>query len=490
MIEQRQNMKQQLKLSPQQLLLMKLLQIPATALEQSIKEEMERNPMLEDSTTEASADDPAPSTESEENAEPSDDNPESEPDEAFPSNDEDDEENYVYRDSPSRDTDEDARPLVISSQRTLADHLTEQFTLLPHTSNDLLIAKEIIGSLDDAGYLTRDTNLIANDITFRQGLEVSPEEVQAVLTTIQGLDPAGIAARNLQECLSLQLHRLPDSPVQESATAIVDRFFDAFTKHQYDRIQSRLGLDTASLNKAIDLIRRLNPKPASAFAAADTTAPYIFPDFILTDHDGQLDFHLNTPELPELHVSRYYTRILRELTSKASISAADNETIQFIRNKSQAAQNFIDTLHQRQQTLSDIMAAILRYQYDYLRTGDVTKLRPMRLKDVSQITGYDISTISRVVSQKHLQTPFGTILLKELFTKSMSTQQGEEVSAEAIRHAIATAVASEDKQRPLTDEQLTALLQQQGYNVARRTTAKYRDQLGIPIGRLRKAPQQ
>ena len=492
MNSQRQKLKMNLKMTPQQLMLLKMLQVPAAMMEQTIKQEVEKNPLLED---EHCGDESAPAEDNEEplptaDAEEEDidfDDREIDP---FAEADygQDDEDDYRYREYQEHDRNVEEREVPITSDVSFLEHLQKQFNLKRLTHEESIIGNELIGSIDDAGYLGRDVGLVANDLAFKQNLDVSPKEVERVLKMVQTLDPAGVGARNLQECLSLQLHRAnDDDPATLTATQIVDRCFNAFSKRHYDSILSRLNITDDQLHDAIERIKRLNPKPGSAYTeGGDETVAYVIPDFIVSRDENGLSFTLNDDHMPQLHVSRYYSDMLRQLSAVKNPSRSDRETIQFIRSKAESAQWFIDVLDQRRQTLQNTMGAILEYQQPYFTTGNTTDLRPMKLQDIASATNYDISTISRVVNQKYVQTAFGTFLLKDLFSKALTTDEGDSVSTDAIKHYLQEAVDNEDKRHPLTDEMLTKLLNEKGYPVARRTVAKYREMLGIPVGRMRK----
>ena len=447
---------------------MRLLQLPVTELEQAIKEEIEKNPMLE-------ADMPA-------NEEAFDslgaDNDASDWD-----TDEEDYE-YDYREHLESDPNEVRREFVLTDTPSSAERLMQQLNLRPLTERQHVIATELIGSLDDAGYLTRDLSLIANDMAFQQGIEVDLSEMNEALAIVQSLDPAGIGARNLQECLLLQLERNRESSANaDIATAIVRDHFDDFANHRYDRICEALGIDNGQLEEASDIIRRLNPKPGDSEAESDSAANHITPDIILQQHDGELHFYLNDGNLPQLSLNTYYVDMLNEMEK----SKGDRATIQFLRSKQADAQGFIDMLQQRHDTIVRVMRYLVKHQRQFLLTGDTNLLLPLRQREVAEATGLDISTISRMANSKYLQTDFGTIALKECFSKGMATEDGDEVAVETVKQRLSDLIESEDKQAPLSDDALTKMLNAQGLPLARRTVAKYREQLGIPVARLRRA---
>lgn len=449
---------------------MRLLQLPVTDLEQAIKEEIEKNPLLE---AEVQDEQPLP------------------PDGGDRSDwdiDEDEDDGFDYRERLESDPNQVRREFIVSDSQTVAEQLLQQLGLRHLTERQQLIATEIIGTLDDAGYLSRNLDLIANDMAFRQGIETTPEEVEEVLHVVQSLEPAGIGARSLQECLLLQLERLNETTRQHDdkikvATSIVKNHFDDFANHRYGHLCAALGIDEEQLEETTELIRQLNPKPAGSSADDSNTATAIIPDIILTQHDGQLQFHLNDSHLPHLSLNSYYTDMLHEMEQQKG----DRETLQFLRSKQNDAQNFIDLLQQRHDTIVRIMRYIVRHQRRYLLTGDPDLLQPMRQREVAEATGLDISTVSRMANSKYLQTDFGTIALKECFSKGMATETGDEVSVETIKQRLAEIIKDEDKQAPLSDDAIAKRFNACGLPLARRTVAKYREQLGIPVARLRRA---
>ena len=462
---QRQQLQQ--KLSPQQIQLMRLLQLPVTELEQAIKEEIEKNPLLEAEV---------PANEEDFDSLGADNNA------SDWDTDEEDYE-YDYREHLESDPNEVRREFVLTDTPSSAERLMQQLNLRPLTERQHVIATELIGSLDDAGYLTRDLSLIANDMAFQQGIEVDLSEMNEALAIVQSLDPAGIGARNLQECLLLQLERNRESSANaDIATAIVRDHFDAFANHRYDRICEALGIDNGQLEEASDIIRRLNPKPGDSEAESDSAANHITPDIILQQHDGELHFYLNDGNLPQLSLNTYYVDMLNEMEK----SKGDRATIQFLRSKQADAQGFIDMLQQRHDTIVRVMRYLVKHQRQFLLTGDTNLLLPLRQREVAEATGLDISTISRMANSKYLQTDFGTIPLKDCFSKGMAVSDGEEVSVETVKQRLADAINAEDKHAPLSDEALAQLLNSKGLPLARRTVAKYREQLGFPVARLRR----
>lgn len=439
---------------------MRLLQLPVTDLEQAIKEEVEKNPLLE-----AEEQDMQPL--------PTVDNDRSDWDT-------DEEEGYDYREQLESDPNAVRREFVVSDSLSSTERLMQQLAMRPLTERQQLIATELIGTLDDAGYLSRDLALITNDLAFRQGIEASPVEVEEVLHIVQSLDPAGIGARSLQECLLLQLERKEEDV--SLPLAIVRDHFDDFANHRYERICDALGISEEELDEAAAAIKRLNPKPAGSSDADNSGATPIIPDIILTQHDGQLQFYLNDTHLPRLSLNNYYTDMLHEMEA----AKGDKATVQFLRTKQADAQNFIDLLQQRHDTIVRVMRYIIKHQRRFLLTGDPDQLVPLRQREVAEATGLDISTVSRMANSKYLQTDFGTIALKECFSKGMATDDGEEVSVETIKQRLADIIAGENKQSPLSDDAIARLFNEQGIPLARRTVAKYRELLGIPVARLRR----
>ncbi|MBP5548164.1 MAG: RNA polymerase factor sigma-54 [Bacteroidales bacterium] len=481
MISQKQKMKMQQKLTPQQLLLMKLLQLPVTALELRIKEEVEKNPMLDMeggfSETNA-ADNPGAHNEITDN------------DEDFRGIDISeyfDDDDYEYREHLEKDRNVEERHYDIADGTSFTESLLRQLELRNLSDTERTIGEEIIGSLDSTGYLGRSLQLIANDMAFRSGIEVNEEEMEKVLREIQSFDPAGIGARSLQECMSLQLHRIPN-PDNDTilATEIVDKYFSQLSNRHYAALMSLLKIPESQMTKILAIIKRLNPKPGWGIEDESRGSQYIIPDFIVTNDNGNLSLSLNVKGLPSLHINREYNEMLKELSHRKKLSAEEHETLQFIKTKTDAAQWLIDTLQQRQQTMTATMTAIMKRQRAYLISGDSRDLKPMRLKDVADDTGYDESTISRVASQKYVQTNFGTFLLKEMFSKAVVTEEGEVIATEHVKEVLKQIVSSEDKSHPLTDEAIAKALQDKGFSLSRRTVTKYRESMGIPVGRMRR----
>ena len=459
-MQQIQKQQLQQRFSPQQIQLMRLLQLPVTDLEQAIKEEVEKNPLLE-------AEMPVEELPAADNRSDWDSDEEEEP--------------YDYRERLESDPNAMHREFVVADSLSFTDRLMEQLSILDLTDRQRTIASEIVGTLDDAGYLGRDLALVANDMAFRQGLDVSEDEAEEALHIVQGLEPAGIGARTLQECLLLQLERMEPSVEVRTATEIVRNHFDDFAAHRYDRITTALDIEDEQFDEAAEVIRHLNPKPGSSDAESQSAAAYVTPDIVLTQHDGQLSFFINDGGLPRLSLNTYYTDMLAAMEK----TGGDRETLKFLRTKQGAAQEFIDLLQQRHETMVRVMRYIVKHQRQFLLTGNADLMQPMRQREVAEATGLDISTVSRMANSKYLQTDFGTIPLKDCFSKGMATDDGE-VSVESIKKRLADAINAEDKHKPLSDEELTKLLSTQGLPIARRTVAKYREQLGFPVARLRR----
>lgn len=505
MLKQSLTQKQIQKLSPQQIQLMKLLQVPTLALDQRIKEELEINPALEEGEDfgNASEEDDRPAAESEEVSDYPDDDmdegarPEDEigfedycPDYASDEGSPD----YRLRDEYGA-SDEEEKTMPVAVESSFQDHLEQQMGLLQlNTEQEHIIARQILGSIDEDGYLRREPLAILDDLSFYQELAVTLDEVLSILRQIQTFDPPGTGARNLQECLSIQLHqklqREDLDPAQRDsidlAIRIIDDFFDEFSKKHYTRLERALGVEEDELKDAVQEILRLNPKPASGFSSSHRSgAHYVIPDFIVVNRDGELDLTLNSRNAPDLRISDHYRDMLQSYRGR-KVNTQEKEAILFIKQKIDSAKWFIDAIRQRQETMYHTMYAILQFQQDYFLTGDAQKLRPMILKDIADRTGFDISTISRVANSKFVQTEFGTKSLKEFFSEGMQTQDGEEVSTLEVKKILSELIGKESKRKPLSDEKLTELLTEKGYNIARRTVAKYREQLNIPVARLRK----
>jgi len=470
-INQKQVLSLQQKLSPQQIQMIKLLELPAVQLEQRIKQEIEDNIVLEEE--ERSAED------------------EEQPPQQISSDEylrEDDTPSYKSRIN-NFSKDDKQRPVYLTEGRSLQEYLVEQLGYRNLPERDLRLAVYLIGSIDEDGYLRRDLESVADDIAFTMGLETTAEELERLLGIIHELEPAGIGARDLRECLLLQMAQMPvNTRPRRLARKILTSYFDEFVKKHYEKLMARLQISEDDFRDAIAEIRHLSPKPGNLYAEGGTdTTPYIIPDFILDYQDGRFNLSLNSYNVPEVRVNRRYMEMIREMVgSDGRVREKDKEAIQFVKNKIDSAKWFISAIKQRHDTLMRTMQTILDYQQEYFKDGDKSKLRPMILKDIADRTGLDVSTISRVVNSKYVQTQFGIILLKSLFSEAMQTDSGEEVSSYEIKNILQQCIDEEDKRRPLTDETLMDILNSKGYRIARRTVAKYREMLGIPVARLRK----
>ncbi len=476
----KQSLQQKLlqKLSPQQIQLMKLLQVPTIELEQRIKEEIEANPALEEGR-----EDEVDEYDNEEREE-GDESPED-----FDLSDymdEGDVPSYQLNINNKGKDDED-KQIPFASGTTFQDLLLSQIGLKKLTEKEAIIAETIIGNLDDSGYLRRELENIVNDLAFSQNIMVEQRDIERVLEVVQEMDPPGVGARDLRECLLLQMRRKDQShPSVKMAIEVLEDHFEAFTKKHYDRIIKKMDITEDNLKDAVDEVIRLNPKPGSVMMESNRAINQVIPDFTITTHDDDLQLSLNGRNAPELKVSKTYQEMFKAYAESRKKDAKQKEALLFVKQKIDGAKWFIDAIMQRQQTLLVTMEAIMNYQKDYFLTGDETKLRPMILKDIAEIVSMDISTISRVANSKYVQTPYGTFLLKSFFSESLSTESGEEVSTREVKKILEDFVGAEDKRKPLTDEKLTKILKEKGYNIARRTVAKYREQLNIPVARLRK----
>lgn len=480
------------KLSPQQIQLMKLLQVPTAILEERIKEEMEENPALE--LSEDTHEDEFANDIAEEFDESADDFESEGSEEEYDNIDiseyvaegDDDIAEYKLRDDNYPEADE-GKVSPHKTETSFHEHLLEQLGLMRMEERDLRIAEQVVGSIDDDGYLRRETAAIVDDLAFRQNVECTEEEVEKMILLIQKFDPPGVAARNLQECLLIQLKRLKlaGKPVGKAIEAIED-YFDEFTKKHYEKIQRGLGIDDEGLKEVINQIIKLNPKPGGNHSDTNKGETYVVPDFFIYNNAGKLELTLNSRNAPDLRISEGYRDMLKEYDRGSKKDKRQKEAVLFIKQKIDAAKWFIDAIKQRQHTLSSVMQTILDYQHEFFLTGDETSLRPMILKDIAERTHLDISTVSRVANSKFVQTEFGTYRLKFFFSESLSTDSGEEVSTREVKKILSNLIEAESKRKPLSDERLTELLQEKGYNIARRTVAKYREQLNIPVARLRK----
>jgi RNA polymerase sigma-54 factor len=478
------------KLSPQQIQLMKLLQVPTAQLEERIKEELEENPALEqaDEKYEDEFDIKDEFSTNDDDADP--DGSEEEYDNIDISeyvHDEDDEVgDYKLRDENYPELD-DSRVIPHRVEASFNEIMLQQLGLLKLDEVDQKIAEQIVGSLDDDGYLRREVNSIIDDLAFRQNIDANAQQVNAIIEQIQQFDPAGICARNLQECLLLQLKRKTEHPKEiKTAILVLEKYFEEFTKKHYEKIQKSLNLSDEEIKSVINQIVKLSPKPGSLLESSHSNENFIIPDFFITNNMGKLELTLNSKNAPDLRVSEGYRDMLRDYEKGSQKDKRQKEAVVFIKQKLDAAKWFIDAIKQRQETLINTMTAIMQYQYNFFISGDETDLKPMILKDVAEKIGLDISTISRVANSKFVQTEFGTYKLKFFFSESLQTESGEEVSTREVKKILTDIIESENKKNPHSDEKLTEMLMEKGYNIARRTVAKYREQLNIPVARLRK----
>jgi len=490
MLKQNLSQKQLQKLSPQQIQLMKLLQVPTASLEQRIKEELEANPALDegenatpedkfDLTGETSADDEFDEYEGNDTDVDLSEYLGSEYEQA----------DYKTRDSNYSDND-DKVSIPIPVVDTFQDFLDQQLGMVILDEADYEIAQQLIGSIDEDGYLRRQLDSIIDDLAFTQNIETTTEKLESLLSVVQTFEPTGVGARSLQECLLIQINgKLKIDSKNETlllAKKTLSKYFESFSKKHYEKLHRQLGLNSEELKIVVDEILKLNPKPGSAFSSKSKNDQYIIPDFIVVNESGRLELSLNSRNAPDLKINNSYMNMIKDFNKTKKKNKQQKDTMLFIKQKIDSAKWFIDAIKQRQQTMLKTMGTILRYQYDYFLTGDEIKLKPMILKDIAELTHLDISTISRVSNSKYVQTEFGTFKLKDFFSESLTTDSGEEVSTREVKKILSNHITSEDKRKPLSDQKLTEALKEKGYNIARRTVAKYREQLNIPVARLRK----
>ncbi len=482
------------KLSPQQIQLMKLLQIPTASLEDRIQEELEENPALENEASsldneydlgENTGDTDDNFDEGPEDVELSDDTADKVDLDDFLKHEDDGDRSYDY-DSDYYNGDSERQVTPASVESNFHDHLLDQLGMLELDDRSHRIAEQIIGSLDEDGYLRREVTSLVDDLAFGQNIDTTPEEINSLIAKIQQFDPAGICVWNLQECLLLQLKRMPDAKPVRDAIAILDKYFNEFIKKHYDKIQRQMNLNDEDFKNVINIIIKLNPKPGSAFALVNKAESYVIPDFFVYNNNGILELSLNSKNAPELRVSEGYKEMMRAYERGQKKDKRQKEAVMFIKQKLDSAKWFIDAIKQRQHTLLHTMQAIMDFQKEFFLTGDESALRPMILKDIAQMTGLDVSTVSRVANSKFVQTEYGTHKLKYFFSEALQLDSGEEVSTREVKMILGEIIGSENKRKPFSDEHLTDMLVEKGYNIARRTVAKYREQLNIPVARLRK----
>ena len=470
------------KLSPQQIQLMKLIQLPTQAFEQRLKQELEENPALErgKEKEEDGFDDIYSDQDYEENEKINADDINIDDylsDDEIPS----------YRlQANNHSADDESKTIPYASGTSFTQLLTDQLNTFRLENQDYEIAKFLIGSIDDSGYIRRSLLDLTDDLAFTQNIFTDVETLEKVLKVVQQLDPPGVGARNLQECLLIQLQRKEQTPDTERAANMIENAFEQFTKKHYQKLLKKFDISEIELKDAILEIERLNPKPGSSFSNNLRSTEHVVPDFTIKIIDGELELVLNGRNAPELHISKSYNEMLLGYKASKEKSRAQKEAVLFIKQKLDAAKWFIDAIRQRQQTLLLTMSAIMHYQKAYFLSGDEEQLRPMILKDIADEVEMDVSTISRVANSKYVDTPYGTKLIKEFFSESMTNDQGEEVSTREIKSILKTIIVEEDKKKPWTDEKLAKILKEKGYPIARRTVAKYREQLDFPVARLRK----
>ena len=475
------------KLSPQQIQLMKLIQLPTQAFEQRLQEELVENPALEETSKEDNyeADDYEVNTNDDDYDDYDNDHIDTQDiniDE-YLSNDETPD--YKYQTNNYSDDDDD-KSLPFAAPVSFHQDLINQLNTFILSDDERDIAEFLVGSIDDMGYIRRTTQDIVDDMAFTQGIYTDEATVERILHLVQDLEPAGVGARDLQECLLLQLkHKTPSDSIN-LAIQVIEQQFDAFSKKHYDKLLQKFDVSQQQLRKAIDEIEKLNPKPGGSFDGNQKMVEHIVPDFTIRIVDGELELLLNGRNAPELHVSKDYQEMLQSYKDTSEKSSSQKDAVQFIKQKLDSAKWFIDAIKQRQETLYVTMNAIMHYQKEYFLEGEETKLRPMILKDIADMVGLDISTVSRVANSKYVDTPYGTKLIKEFFSEAMTNDQGEEVSTIEIKNILQQVISEEDKRKPLPDDQLAEILKERGYPIARRTIAKYREQLDIPVARLRK----
>ncbi len=485
MLKQHLQLKLSQKLSPQQIQLMKLIQLPTQAFEQRLKEEMIENPALE-----SGQDENYESTDFSQDAENDYDDYDSERIDAEDINIDEylsDDETPEYKlHANNYSSDDEDKEIPIAAQLSFHQDLLNQLNTFILSDTEREIAEFLVGSIDDMGYIRRSVQDLVDDMAFTQGIYTDEKTVERILQIVQELDPAGVGARDLQECLLLQLKRKTPTDSVDIAIDIIENQFEAFTKKHYEKLLQKYGLSQEQLRKAIEEIERLNPKPGGSYASSSRIAEHIVPDFTIRIVDGELELSLNGRNAPSLHVSKDYQEMMQTYKESRDKSSAQRDAVQFIKQKLDSAKWFIDAIKQRQETLFVTMNAIMHYQQEYFLDGDETKLRPMILKDIADMIGLDISTVSRVANSKYVETPYGTKLLKEFFSESMKNDQGEDVSTIEIKKILQNIIEDEDKKKPYPDDKLAEILKEKGYPIARRTIAKYREQLDIPVARMRK----
>lgn len=484
MLKQYLQFKLSQKLSPQQIQLMKLIQLPTQAFEQRLKQELEENPALEGGKEDSQNDLDADLDNTGDNL---DDNETINADDINVDEYLSDDEIPDYRTHANNySPDDDEKSMPYAAGTSFTQHLINQLNTYRLSDEEHDIAEFLVGSVDESGYIRRELCDITDDLAFTQNVYTTEEHIEKVLKIVHQLDPAGVGARNLQECLSIQLHRKQKIQNTELAIDIIDKAFDQFTKKHYKKLLQKFDITEEQLKSAITEIEHLNPKPGGSYAGNNRIAEHVVPDFAIKIVEGELELTLNGRNAPALHVSREYNNMLKGYKDSKDKSKSQKDAVIFIKQKLDAAKWFIEAIKQRQQTLFVTMSAIMHYQKEYFLTGDERNLRPMILKDIADEISMDVSTVSRVANSKYVDTPYGTKLIKEFFSESMKNDQGEDVSTKEIKKILETVIEEEDKKKPLTDETLASILKEKGYPIARRTVAKYREQLDVPVARLRK----
>ncbi len=482
MLKQQLNFKLSQKLSPQQIQLMKLIQLPTQAFEQRIKEELEENPALEDGKEDLDAE----FDDEFSNDEYDDDNDSIDTDINVDDYLSDDEVPNYRLQANNYSADDEEKNVPYASGTSFAQHLKTQLSTFRLTDLEQEISDFLVGSVDESGYIRRTLQDIVDDLAFTQNVYTDEESVEKVLKKVQELDPAGVGARSLQECLLIQLKRKEVTKEVSLATDLLDKSFDHFSKKHYTKLLAKHDITEDELRNAIDVIEHLNPKPGGAFSGNLRMVEHVIPDFAIKIIDGELELTLNGRNAPEMHISNDYSNMLKGYKESKEKTKSQKDAVMFIKQKLDSAKWFIDAIKQRQQTLMVTMSSIMNYQKEFFLSGDERNLRPMILKDIADEIGMDVSTVSRVANSKYVDTPYGTKLIKEFFSESMTNDQGEEVSTREIKKILEISIDEEDKRKPLTDDKLAKLLLEKGYPIARRTVAKYREQLDIPVARMRK----
>ena len=483
MLKQHLQFKLSQKLSPQQIQLMKLIQLPTQAFEQRLKQELEENPALERGKEEKT--DVADSFEDSYDGDTDTETVNTEDINIDDYLSDDEIPDYRTRTS-NYSADDEEKQIPYAAGISFNQYLLNQLNTIQLDDQQWSIAEFLVGSVDESGYIRRPISDIMDDLAFTQNIFVEENAIEEVLQVVQELDPPGVGARSLDECLILQLQRKEKTPAIELAIDILGRSFDQFTKKHYKKLLQKHGVNEAELKEAISEIEKLNPKPGGSYAGSTKIVEHIVPDFTIRIVEGELELTLNSRNAPELHISKEYSNMLAGYKQAKDKSKSQKDAVLFIKQKLDAAKWFIDAIKQRQQTLYITMNAIMQYQKEYFLTGDERKLRPMILKDIADAVSMDVSTISRVANSKYVDTPYGTKLIKEYFSEAMKNVAGEEVSTREIKKILENVIRDEEKKKPLTDDKLASILKEKGYPIARRTVAKYREQLGIPVARLRK----